>query len=81
MHKDISVFVSKTCDICNKAVLDVKRHKNLVHFKIKPHPCRYCDKHFGTSYNRNSHERSIHGVELGKKNLSMSRSRGAYNPS
>ncbi|KAL5270812.1 hypothetical protein ACHWQZ_G001472 [Mnemiopsis leidyi] len=60
-HKG-ATFLYKTCDICHKSVQDVNRHKNLVHYKIKPYPCHFCEKYFGTSYNRNSHERSIHGA-------------------
>ena len=50
------------CEICHKWIsrYQLKRHQNTVHFKIKPYPCRFCSKCFGTAGNRTSHERSVH---------------------
>ena len=60
--KSIPPLISKTCDICGAAVIKLKRHKDLVHFKKKPYQCRFCDRCFGTRSNRNSHEKFKHRV-------------------
>ena len=52
------------CDICYKLLNKTKmaRHKKTVHFKIKAYKCSVCVKSFGTSGNRATHEKCIHGI-------------------
>ena len=47
------------CDLCGKqsfsSTRDLTRHKNTVHFKVKPFACSQCEKRFGHISNLNEH--------------------------
>ena len=48
-----------TCDICgqvSKYAKDVKKHKKLVHERVLPFSCQYCNKKFSNKGNLNQHE-------------------------
>lgn len=60
------------CPHCEKVITgrkrningNLKRHINTVHLKLKPFKCCYCEKMFGEKSNKQSHERTVHSVEL-----------------
>lgn len=52
----------KLCSHCGKAVINLTRHINDIHFNIKDFNCPTCDKHFGTQYHLARHVR-IHTGE------------------
>ena len=53
-------FEKLRCPYCDKDVfrdkIDLKRHVDSVHLKLKPFPCRFCGRSFALNYTRKTHE-------------------------
>jgi len=49
-----------TCDICNKKVKSIAKHKEMVHNTLKTIPCDLCHKKFKTRDVLENHKRKIH---------------------
>ncbi|KAL5270810.1 hypothetical protein ACHWQZ_G001470 [Mnemiopsis leidyi] len=56
----------RRCDLCDKWVSksQLLRHKNTVHFKLKPYRCSFCPKAFGTSGHRRKHMSTLHSLNF-----------------
>ena len=55
------------CEICNKQFYvkdEYKKHVD-VHTGVKPYKCRYCEKSFGSTSNRSTHEKGQHTNTMG----------------
>lgn len=51
-------IVNYRCDKCTEqfqSLQDTLRHRNIVHFKIRPHQCAFCSRKFSTRSNLESH--------------------------
>ena len=44
----------------------LRRHMDLVHFKIRRFKCMFCEKKFGTNNNRKLHMKRYHGYVEGR---------------
>ena len=51
------------CPICGRPcnMYKLRRHMDLVHFKIRRFKCIFCEKKFGTNNNRKLHMKKYHG--------------------
>ena len=55
------------CQVCGKSfkrIADLKRHRNLVHLKVRNHACDICGKRFGEKKDMTRHKDCVH---FGKK--------------
>ncbi|KAG5675157.1 hypothetical protein PVAND_005083 [Polypedilum vanderplanki] len=59
IHKT-TVKGPKVCPVCNKNVMDVKRHHDTVHMNIRNHECDFCFKKFNKKSGLERHVLTVH---------------------
>ena len=74
VHRGMKKMVE--CKYCNKEMGEsyLKKHIDIIHFKIKHFKCKLCSKTFGQKNNLKRHEDTTHsGIKLKTKNIKSTR--------